>query len=70
LDTEVRLGYAGDFVHAMWLMLQQDRPEDFVIGTGVAHSVQDLVELAFYHVGVDWPAASIIMQGGFCGERT
>jgi GDPmannose 4,6-dehydratase len=63
LDTEVRLGnlqarrdwgYAGDFVHAMWLMLQQDRPEDFVIGTGVSHSVQDLVEIAFDHVGLDW----------------
>jgi GDPmannose 4,6-dehydratase len=63
LDTEVRLGnlqarrdwgYAGDFVHAMWLMLQQDRPDDFVIGTGVSHSVQDLVEVAFDHVGLDW----------------
>lgn len=47
-------GYAGDFVRAMWLMLQHDRPEDFVIGTGVTHSVQELVETAFDHVGLDW----------------
>ena len=47
-------GYAGDYVHAMWLMLQQDNPDDFVVGTGVQHSVRELVELAFSHVGLDW----------------
>ncbi|HKP19058.1 MAG TPA: GDP-mannose 4,6-dehydratase [Gaiellaceae bacterium] len=47
-------GYAGDYVRAMWLMLQQDAPDDFVIASGVAHSVQELVELAFGHVGLDW----------------
>ncbi len=47
-------GFAGDYVKAMYLMLQQDKPEDFVIGTGENHSVQDLVELAFGHVGLDW----------------
>jgi GDPmannose 4,6-dehydratase len=47
-------GYAGDFVAAMWLMLQQERPDDFVIGTGVSYSVQELVEIAFKHVGLDW----------------
>ncbi|MBI3666049.1 MAG: GDP-mannose 4,6-dehydratase [Acidobacteria bacterium] len=47
-------GYAPDYVEAMWLMLQQDQPEDFVIGTGVPHSVQDFVELAFDYAGLDW----------------
>ncbi len=47
-------GYAGDFVRAMWLMLQQDQPDDFVIGTGISHSVQDFVETAFDHMGLDW----------------
>lgn len=63
LASELRLGnlqarrdwgYAGDFVRAMWLMLRQDTPDDFVIGTGVTHSVQDLVEIAFESVGLDW----------------
>ena len=47
-------GFALDYVRAMWLMLQQDEPEDYVVGTGLQHSVQDLVELAFDHVGLDW----------------
>jgi GDPmannose 4,6-dehydratase len=47
-------GYAGDYVRAMWLMLQQDQPDDFVIGTGVNHSVEDFVEAAFSHAGLDW----------------
>jgi GDPmannose 4,6-dehydratase len=47
-------GFAGDYVRAMWLMLQQDRPEDYVIATGVSHSVQELVEIAFARVGLDW----------------
>ena len=47
-------GYAGDYVRAMWLMLQQDRPDDFVIGTGETHSVGEFVEIAFSHVGLDW----------------
>jgi GDPmannose 4,6-dehydratase len=47
-------GFAGDYVRAMWLMLQQDEPDDYVIATGKAHSVQELVEVAFGHVGVDW----------------
>ena len=47
-------GFSGDYVRAMWLMLQQDTPEDFVVATGEAHSVQELVELAFAHVGLDW----------------
>jgi len=47
-------GFAGDYVRAMWLMLQQDRADDYVIATGVSHSVQDLVEIAFGRVGLDW----------------
>jgi GDPmannose 4,6-dehydratase len=47
-------GFAGDYVRAMWLMLQQQEPEDYVIATGVAHSVEQLVACAFSHVGLDW----------------
>jgi len=47
-------GYAGDYVRAMWLMLQQPRADDYVVATGLSHSVQDLVEIAFDHVGLDW----------------
>ncbi|HEU4698175.1 MAG TPA: GDP-mannose 4,6-dehydratase [Gemmatimonadales bacterium] len=54
LDAQRDWGFAGDYVEAMWLMLQQERPEDFVVGTGKTHSVQNLVETAFGHVGLDW----------------
>ena len=47
-------GFAGDYVRAMWLMLQQPTPDDFVIATGVTHSVKELLEIAFSHVGLDW----------------
>ena len=47
-------GFAGDYVRAMWLMLQQEQPGDYVIATGISHSVRDLVEAAFEHVGLDW----------------
>ncbi len=47
-------GFAGDYVRAMWLMLQQPEPDDYVIATGIAHSVQDLVEIAFDRAGLDW----------------
>jgi GDPmannose 4,6-dehydratase len=53
LDAERDWGYAGDYVEAMWLMLQQDEPEDFVIATGEAHSVRELVEIAFDQVELD-----------------
>jgi GDPmannose 4,6-dehydratase len=53
LDAERDWGYAKDYVEAMWLMLQQDEPEDYVIATGQAHSVRELVDLAFAHVGLD-----------------
>ncbi len=54
LDARRDWGFAGDYVRAMWMMLQQDSPDDYVIATGESHSVQELVELAFGHVGLDW----------------
>jgi len=63
IDSELRLGnlqakrdwgFAGDYVRAMWLMLQQDKPDDFVIGTGETHSVEEFVQIAFEHAGLDW----------------
>ena len=54
LDAKRDWGYAGDYVRAMWLMLQQDRAEDFVIATGETHSVRELVEVAFSSAGLDW----------------
>jgi len=54
LDSQRDWGYAAEYVQAMWLMLQQDTPDDFVVATGETHSVQELVEIAFSHVGRDW----------------
>jgi GDPmannose 4,6-dehydratase len=54
LDAHRDWGFAGDYVRAMWMMLQRDRADDFVIATGISHSVRDLVEVAFGHVGLDW----------------
>jgi len=54
LDARRDWGYAGDYVEAMWRMLQQDQPEDYVVGTGKTHAVRDLCRLAFSHVGLDY----------------
>jgi GDPmannose 4,6-dehydratase len=54
LEAERDWGFAGDYVRAMWLMLQQDAPDDYVIATGTSHSVKHLLELAFAHVGLDF----------------
>src|SRR5712671_846108 len=54
LEAQRDWGFAGDYVRAMWLMLQQERPDDYVIATGVSHSVRNLVEVAFGHAGLDW----------------
>jgi GDPmannose 4,6-dehydratase len=54
LEAQRDWGFAGDYVRAMWLMLQQNRPDDYVIATGVSHSVRNLVEIAFSHAGLDW----------------
>jgi GDPmannose 4,6-dehydratase len=53
LDAERDWGYAKDYVEAMWMMLQQDEPDDYVVATGEAHSVRELVDVAFDHVGLD-----------------
>ena len=54
LDARRDWGFAGDYVRAMWLMLQRDAADDYVIATGKSHSVQELVEVAFSHAGLDW----------------
>ena len=54
LDAKRDWGFAGDYVDAMWRMLQPPTPQDYVIGTGTTHSVRELVELAFGHAGLDW----------------
>ena len=54
LDALRDWGFAGDYVEAMWMMLQQDEPDDYVVATGEAHSVKELVETAFAHAGLDW----------------
>src|SRR5438034_10362395 len=54
LDARRDWGFAGDYGHAMWLMLQQDLPDDYVVATGESHSVKELVELAFSYAELDW----------------
>ena len=54
LDSKRDWGFAGDYVRAMWLMLQQDEPDDYVVGTGETHAVQELCEVAFARVGLNW----------------
>jgi GDPmannose 4,6-dehydratase len=54
LDARRDWGFAGDYVDAMWRMLQQPEPDDYVVATGETHSVRELVEVAFAHVGLDW----------------
>ena len=53
MDVSRDWGFAGDYVEAMWLMLQQDEPDDYVIATGKSHSLRDLLQIAFHHVGID-----------------
>jgi GDPmannose 4,6-dehydratase len=54
LDARRDWGYAGDYVRAMWLMLQEDEPADYVVASGESHSVRELVQCAFAHLGLDW----------------
>jgi GDPmannose 4,6-dehydratase len=54
LDAKRDWGYAKEYVEAMWLMLQQEQPDDYVIATGETHSVREFLEVAFDHVGLDW----------------
>lgn len=54
LEAKRDWGYAKDYVRAMWLMLQQEQPDDYVVATGETHSVREFLELAFGHVGLNW----------------
>lgn len=54
LDAKRDWGYAGDYVEAMWLMLQQDQPDDYVVATGETHTVREFLDVAFGHLGLDW----------------
>jgi GDPmannose 4,6-dehydratase len=65
LDAVRDWGYAGDYVRAMWMMLQQPVPDDFVIATGETHSVRELVELAFGHAGLDWRKHVVVDEALF-----
>jgi GDPmannose 4,6-dehydratase len=60
LDAKRDWGYARDYVEAMWLMLQQDTPGDYVIATGRTHTVRDCVQIAFDHIGLDWERYVVI----------
>ena len=60
LDAKRDWGYAKDYVEAMWLMLQQDKPDDYVIATGETHTVREFCELAFGEVGLDWQKHVVI----------
>lgn len=62
LDARRDWGYAGDYVRAMWLMLQQDKPDDYVIATGETHSVRELCEVAFNHAGLNWQDHVVVDQ--------
>ncbi len=60
LDARRDWGFAADYVQAMWLMLQQDQPDDYVVASGESHSVQELVEHAFEYVGLDWQGYVVV----------
>lgn len=64
LDAQRDWGFAGDYVRAMWLMLQQEEADDYVIATGESHSVKELVEIAFGHAGLDWEK-HVVMDPAF-----
>lgn len=65
LEARRDWGYAADYVRAMWLMLQQDQPDDYVVATGETHTVRELCEVAFDHVGLDWRDHVVIDQRFF-----
>ena len=81
LDAKRDWGYAGDFVEAMWLMLQQEEPDDYVIATNETHSVKEFAQLAFDHAGLNWedhvvvdeqfyrPAEVHLLQGDYSKGR-
>jgi GDPmannose 4,6-dehydratase len=65
LDAKRDWGYAGDYVEAMWLMLQQDEPDDYVVATGETHSVREFCQLAFDRVGLDWEKYVVVDERFF-----
>jgi GDPmannose 4,6-dehydratase len=65
LDSQRDFGFAGDYVEAMWLMLQQDRPDDFVVSSDETHSIRELVEVAFARAELDWEKHVVIDQQFF-----
>jgi len=65
LEAERDWGFAGDYVEAMWLMLQQDTPDDYVVATGETHSVREFVQIAFEHAGLDWEDHVVIDERFF-----
>jgi GDPmannose 4,6-dehydratase len=65
LEAKRDWGYAGDYVKAMWVMLQQEKPDDYVIATGESHSVKEFVELAFKEVGLNWQNYVVVDQRFF-----
>src|ERR671910_1082379 len=65
LESKRDWGYAGDYVEAMWLMLQQDTPDDYVVATGETHSVREFCELAFDRVGLDWEKYVVVDEKFF-----
>jgi GDPmannose 4,6-dehydratase len=65
LDSQRDWGYAGDYVEAMWLMLQQDEPDDYVVSSNETHSVRELVELSFGHVDLDWEQHVVVDERFF-----
>ena len=68
LDAKRDWGFVGDYVEAMWLMLQSDEPDDYVIGTGEIHSVKDILDIAFREVGLDWQKYVVISDEFFRKE--
>ncbi len=65
LEAKRDWGFAKDYVEAMWMMLQQDEPEDYIIATGKQHSVKEFVEIAFSHVGLDWKKYVVVDKNFF-----
>jgi GDPmannose 4,6-dehydratase len=65
LDAKRDWGFAGDYVEAMWLMLQQDEADDYVVATGETHSIRELLDVAFRHVGIDDWADKVVQDPRF-----
>jgi GDPmannose 4,6-dehydratase len=70
LDAKRDWGFSGDYVKAMWLMLQRDKPDDYVIATGKTHSVRDFLEIAFGYVGLKWQDYVVIDENFFRPAET